>query len=104
MLIVWTGGDIAWDKAAKDFNWERTTALPKVLVGALDGEEPLYLDLRWARTEVDLSRRHPQFASAVARLRMSGVGADKCVAVAQNDRPTGHHQIVPWTSSSLISP
>ncbi len=68
MLIVWTGGDIAWNKAAKDFNWERTTALPKALVGALDGEEPLYLDLRWARTEADLSRRHPQFASAVAQL------------------------------------
>ena len=39
-----------------------------MLVGALDGEEPLYLDLRWARTEADLSHRHPQFARAVARL------------------------------------
>jgi hypothetical protein len=27
---VWTGGNLAWKKAAKDFDWERTTALPKL--------------------------------------------------------------------------
>ena len=68
ILIVWTGGNLAWNKAAKDFNWERTTALPKLLARAFDGEEPLYLDLRWARAEIDLSGRHPRFADAVARL------------------------------------
>ena len=68
MLIVWTGGEVVWSKAAKDFNWERTTALPKLLAGAFDGEEPLYLDLRWARAQLDLSRRHPRFTDAVARL------------------------------------
>jgi hypothetical protein len=55
-------------EAAKDFDWERTTALPKLLTGAFDGEEPLYLDLRWARAEIDLSGKHPRFADAVARL------------------------------------
>ena len=39
-----------------------------LLTGAFDGDEPLYLDLRWARTEVDLSRKNPKFASALARL------------------------------------
>ena len=68
MLIVWTGGDIVWDKVKKDFAWDKTTALAPSLAGAFQGEEPLYLDLRWARTEVDVSRKHPKFAGALARL------------------------------------
>jgi hypothetical protein len=54
ILIVWTGGDLAWEKVTNDFDWERTTALPRLLAGAFDGEVPLYLDLRWARTEKEL--------------------------------------------------
>ena len=68
MLIVWTGGNLAWNKVTRDFDWEQTTALAPLLTGAFDGDEPLYLDLRWARTEVDLSRKNPKFASALARL------------------------------------
>jgi len=68
MLIVWTGGEIVWNRARKDFAWDKTTALPTLLAGAFDGEEPLYQDLRWAREEVHLSRKHPQFASALAKL------------------------------------
>ena len=52
----------------KEFDWDRTTSLPPMLAGVLKGDEPLYLDLRWARSEVDLSRKHPKFASALARL------------------------------------
>src|SRR5580704_3185653 len=48
MLIVWTGGDLVWDKARKDFAWDKTTSLPALLVGTFEGEEPLYQDLRWA--------------------------------------------------------
>jgi TIR domain len=68
MIIVWTGGNLAWNTATKDFDWERTTALPKLLAGAFGGEEPLYQDLRWARNETHLSGRDPRFATAVASL------------------------------------
>ena len=68
MLIVWTGGDIVWDKARKDFSWDKTTALASLLAGAFEGEEPLYQDLRWAREGVHLSRKHPGFATALAKL------------------------------------
>jgi hypothetical protein len=68
MLIIWTGGDLVWDKVRKDFAWDKTTALAPLLAGGFAGEEPLYLDLRWARTGVDLSRKHPKFAGALARL------------------------------------
>jgi hypothetical protein len=69
MLILWTGGDLVWDEARKDFAWDKTTALPALLAGKFKGEEPLYEDLRWAATKaVHRSRKHPQFASALAKL------------------------------------
>src|SRR5271166_2062404 len=68
MLIVWTGGDVIWDKTRKDFAWDKTTALPALLVGTFGGEEPLYQDLRWAREEMQLSRKHPKFADTLAKL------------------------------------
>src|SRR5262249_36381693 len=68
LLIIWTGGKIAWNKATKDFDWDCTTALPPTLAGAFKGEEPLYQDLRWAREEVQRSRKDPRFAMVLAKL------------------------------------
>lgn len=67
LLIVWTDGELVWDGARADFDWSRTTALPRRLQGAFP-QEPLHLDLRWARTASDLSLRRPRFADAVGRL------------------------------------
>lgn len=44
-LIVLTGGELVWDEAAGDFDWERTTALPRSLAGWFSAE-PLWVDLR----------------------------------------------------------
>ena len=46
-------GAIAWDDTTNDFDWARTSALPQALRGYF-AEEPLYIDMRWARTEVQL--------------------------------------------------
>jgi len=67
LLIVVTDGEAVWDDAAGDFDWDRTTALPRSLAGVFD-EEPRYIDLRWARTEEHLSLAHPRFRDAVADL------------------------------------
>jgi hypothetical protein len=67
LLIVVTDGEAVWDDAARDFDWDRTTALPRPLAGAFD-EEPRYIDLRWARSEEHLSLAHPRFRDAVADL------------------------------------
>ena len=32
MLIVWTGGNIVWDQAKNDFDWNRTTSLPPIKI------------------------------------------------------------------------
>lgn len=65
LLIVLTGGELAWDDAAGDFDWQRTTCLPRaVLSGRLAGE-PLWVDLRWAKSADVLTLRHARFRQAV---------------------------------------
>ncbi len=67
ILLVLTGGSIAWDPALKDFDRTSTTAIPQELLGAFD-EEPLWVDLSWARTNERLSLRHSTFRECVAKL------------------------------------
>jgi WD40 repeat protein len=64
MLILLTEGEIFWDAKARDFDWHRTTAISRVLEGRLP-DEPLYVDLRWARDAETLSLRNPRFRDAV---------------------------------------
>jgi hypothetical protein len=78
LLIVLTEGALAWDHAAGDFDLARSDALPPNLQGAF-AEDPLWVDLRWARSEAQLSAKDPRFQDAVADLaapitgRASGV-------------------------------
>jgi WD40 repeat protein len=65
LLIVLTEGEIGWDDARGDFDWDRTTALPRAIGGAFR-EEPRYVDLSWARTKEHLSLRDARFREAVA--------------------------------------
>jgi WD40 repeat protein len=66
-LVVLTDGEVVWDRAAPDFDWVRTTALPPVLRRAF-ADEPRYIDLRWARTEEHLSLNDGRFRDRVADL------------------------------------
>jgi TIR domain len=66
-LILLTDGDLAWNEAKEDFDWAKTTALPRHLAKAF-AEEPLYTDLRWARTIDQLSVRHSQFRAAILEM------------------------------------
>ncbi len=65
-LIVLTDGEIEWDPNVQGLDWKKTTALPELLAGQI--EEPLYVDLRWARHADDLSLNHPKFRDKVADL------------------------------------
>jgi WD40 repeat protein len=65
MLILLTDGELAWDTAGRDFDWSRTTAIPKDMTGRF-ADEPLYVDLRWARAEPQsLTLQHAKFRSAI---------------------------------------
>ena len=65
LIIILTGGEIAWDAQRGDFDWEKTTALPIILRGVFEGP-PKYADLRWAKTSANLTLLNPRFRKAVA--------------------------------------
>ncbi len=66
VLLVWTGGELDWDEQTDDFS-AGSTAVPDALRGRF-AREPLFLDLRWARDEKELSLRLSRFRSAVAQV------------------------------------
>jgi WD40 repeat protein len=78
ILIAVVGGDLVWDRARGDFDWSATTALHKSLSGRFR-EEPLYVDLRWARGAEGLTLRNLQFRDAVLSLSATvrGIAKDK---------------------------
>lgn len=57
-MILLTGGDLVWDEG--DFDWNRTTALPQNLSRQFK-HEPLFVDLRWAKSATNLTLKHAQF-------------------------------------------
>jgi hypothetical protein len=64
MLIVLTDGLLLWDNDTSDFNWDRTTALPRLLAKRFE-HEPAYVDFAWARSEGNLSLRHLHFRACL---------------------------------------
>ena len=76
VLPVVTEGDWQWDPVRGDFT-DDSTAVPDALRGAF-AEEPLYLDMRWARDDLHLSLRHTRFRDAIAQLAapMHGLSKD----------------------------
>jgi hypothetical protein len=79
ILIILTSGDhLKWDEETKDFNWTGANSLPDNLRNRFS-EEPLWLDLRWAKTAEQLSLRNPKFSDGIARLAapLHGKGLDE---------------------------
>ncbi|MFG1610792.1 TIR domain-containing protein [Actinoplanes sp. NPDC049265] len=76
ILPVVTDGEWCWDAGPGDFT-AASTAVPDALRGVF-AEEPLYLDLRWARDDLHLSLQHARFRDAIAQLAapMHGVSKD----------------------------
>lgn len=67
LFVALTDGELVWDKQHRDFDWERTNALPPVLERTFTNE-PRFIDLRWARNDNDLSLHNTRFREAIADL------------------------------------
>ncbi|MFD5828282.1 toll/interleukin-1 receptor domain-containing protein [Lentzea sp. NPDC060358] len=79
-LIVVTGGEVVWDEAAGDFDWERTTALPAALAGWFPAE-PLWVDLRESGR-----LRGDEFRSAAATVAAGVHGVAKDSLISEDSR------------------
>lgn len=85
IVVVLTEGEIAWDAAAGDFDWARTTALPR-MERPLFASEPRYVDLRRVRQTGEWSNRNPEFREAVAEISATIRGISKDELVGQDVR------------------
>ena len=65
ILIVLISGHISWGH--DDFDWDKTTALPKALSGKFT-HEPLWINLSWVESDEQMSLRNLQFRDQVATL------------------------------------
>lgn len=66
-IIVLTDGDIVYDENASDFDWKKTTALPKNLSRVFKGE-PFYVDFRNLGPMENLNLDHPEFRQRLVLL------------------------------------
>jgi WD40 repeat protein len=100
LFIALTDGEIAWDEAASDFDWNVTTALPSALRGFFR-EEPRHIDLRWARTSEHLSLDDPRFRDGVAELAAPLHGRPKDELFGEDVRQ--HRRFVRIRRATVIS-
>ncbi len=97
LLLVLTDGELAWDPAAEDFDWARTTAVPRKLAKAYS-EEPLHVDLRWARSEEDLSLDNPAFRNRMADLAATLHGRPKDEMIGEDVRQHRKRKRAMWSA------
>lgn len=88
-LVALIDGDIKWDFKNFDFDWNKTTAMSKVLTSAFKNE-PLYVDFRADMCVDDLNLDNPDFKTKVvfiaATLHGKAVGDMVGEAVKQHKR------------------
>jgi WD40 repeat protein len=103
LLILVTGSrPLASDDSPIDFSWIRANLLPAQLAKKLPEEEPLYLDLRWARSEDDLSTRNPRFLGEIAGLVAALTGRPKDELIGEDVRQHRKVRRLTWSAASLL--
>ncbi len=101
-LIVLTDGAIAWDGVKQDLNWAVTTALPQQ-VASVFAEEPLYTDIRWARTVDQLSSRHSQFRAAILELAATLLNRPKDELDGEDVRQYRRTRRIAWAGVTALA-
>jgi WD40 repeat protein len=100
LLLVLTDGGLRWDPDVGDFDPATSTALPPNLLGVFE-QEPLWVDLRWARDSQQVSLRHPAFRDAVAQVAAPLHGIDKERLVGEDLRQ--QRNVVRWRTGAIAA-
>jgi len=101
LLILLSEGELNWDGRTQDFDWNRTTAVPTTLRGQF-ADEPLYVDLRWARAEENLSLRHSQFRGAILDVAAPLHGKAKDELDGEDVRQHRKNKAWAWSAGSAL--
>lgn len=94
-LIVLTRGEIVWDDAASDFDWEQSTALPEQVRGWFD-TEPLWVDVRGYHS----GKQRREFRAGAAAVAAAIHGVPKDVLLGEDARQ--QRRLVAVLSSLLV--
>lgn len=106
IALVLTSGEVVWDDAAKDFDYERSTAVSEGMRGVYTGQdsEPLFLDLRWSKELTDgekpLDLNHLKFRDAIATLAAPIHGMPKDELEGEDVR---QFKVFRWVRRAAIS-
>jgi WD40 repeat protein len=102
MIILLAEGEIHWSAEQGDFDWSRTTALPRAPFERRFGEEPTYVDLRWTAGQV-LTLRDPHFRAAVADVAAPLHHRDR--DAIESDDLSQHRRtlLVAWTAAVALA-
>ena len=101
LLILLTEGEVVWDHSVNDFDWTKTNALPLQLKRRFT-QEPLYVDLRWARNVDQLSIRHLQFRGALLDIFATLVGRAKDELDSKEIRQHRRTMRVAWSAAASL--
>ena len=101
-LILLTDGEIAWDNANQDLDWKVTTALPQQ-ASKVFAEEPLYTDLRWARSVDQLSIRHAQFRTGLLNVAATLLKRDKDELDGDDVRQYRRTRRIAWSGAITLA-
>ena len=102
LLILLTDGELAWDNDGDDFDWGKTTSVPENLRGRFT-DEPLYVDLRWARNADNLSLRHSLFRGAILDIAAPLRGKPKEDLDGEDVRQHRKNRAWAWSASVALA-
>ncbi len=102
ILMVLTEGTMTWNASLQAFDAREGSAVPQRLIRAF-AEEPLYLDLIWARNETDLSLSHPRFRDAVAEMAAALSGRSKDELIGEDVRQHQRTRRLTWSAIAALS-
>ncbi|MFF9899655.1 toll/interleukin-1 receptor domain-containing protein [Streptomyces longispororuber] len=101
LLIAVASGEIQWDDRAGDFDWQKTTSLPRNLKGHFTSA-PLWVDLREIQEHSHHSLRYPPFRAAVATLAAPLHGRPKEELEHDDFRQLRFVKRLSWSSVALL--
>ena len=103
LLIILTGSSpLAPEDASLDFHWIRENLLPPAMTHQLL-EEPLYLDLRWLKSDEQLSARNPRFLEEIAGLSSTLTGRPKDELIGADVRQHRRVRRLAWSAAILLA-
>lgn len=102
IFVIWTDGTLAWSDSTGQFVKSETTALPASLLTAFS-DEPLYLDLRWARSAEHLSLHNPRFRESVADLAAPLHGLPKDELIGEDVRQHTRTKRLAWSAVTALA-